>query len=89
MHEPGSTEVTWSGTVTRTDQLVAQGHVVVDVEATSPQQTTGLGGTRAELSIPADSRPSIPLGPLSITLPVATTEEVSCQAVFAYPDGIG
>jgi hypothetical protein len=93
-HEANSTGVTWSGTATRTIALANQGHVVVLIEAMTANGTE-LGGTRQELPVPASAAPGasgtvvIPLGPVAFMLPSPTSEQVTCQASFAYPNGIG
>lgn len=91
-HEANSTGVTWSGTAARTAALSDQGHVVVLIEAVAVNRTD-LGGTRQELPVPASAAGAsgnvIHLGPVEFMLPTATTEQVTCEASFAYPDGIG
>ena len=53
-HEPGATQVVWSGSVTKSSALAAQGHVEVVVEAFTPAHSE-LGITRQQLPIPADA----------------------------------
>ena len=88
VHEPGATPVVWNGSVTKTSPLAAQGHVDVVVEAVTPEHAE-LGVTRQELPIPADAADVVPLGPVDVTVPPGTTGQVTCQASFAHPSGIG
>ncbi len=85
---PGAAQVVWSGSVTKTSVLAAQGHVDVVVEAVTPEHGE-LGVARQELPIPTDAAAVVPLGPVEVAVPPGTPGPVTCQALFAFPSGTG